>query len=413
MKQPFPYAKTFLLGFGFFGISLIWPIFNNFIPIFLQEDFMLSATMTGFIMTWDNYINMFIQPIVGERSDRTRSRLGRRKPWMLVGAPLAAIFFIIVPTMTTVIGIMLAILVTNLSMALFRSPTIALLGDLFPAEQRSTANGIINLMGGVGAILAFLVGGALYKFGRITPFVFGSLVMVIAILMVVLFVREKKLGPVENLAQEKSEVEKNGFFHSLKEVVNSSDRSGLLILLAIMFWFLGYNALDTWISSFGKFTLGINEGRMAILTSGLALAFVVFALPSGLMASRFGRRRIILIGITGLFATILYGLIVQNELMLISFLVLAGFFWALINVNSLPMVYDVGGDERIGTFTGLYYLASSIAAIGGPQIVGILIDLTGGNYRIMFIFAAIFMSLAGLCMFKVKESKQKISLTTA
>lgn len=413
MKQPFPYAKTFLLGFGFFGISLIWPIFNNFIPIFLQEDFMLSATMTGFIMTWDNYINMFIQPIVGERSDRTRSRLGRRKPWMLVGAPLAAIFFIIVPTMTTVIGIMLAILVTNLSMALFRSPTIALLGDLFPAEQRSTANGIINLMGGIGAILAFLVGGALYKFGRITPFVFGSLVMVIAILMVVLFVREKKLGPVENLAQEKSEVEKNGFFHSLKEVVNSSDRSGLLILLAIMFWFLGYNALDTWISSFGKFTLGINEGRMAILTSGLALAFVVFALPSGLMASRFGRRRIILIGITGLFATILYGLIVQNELMLISFLVLAGFFWALINVNSLPMVYDVGGDERIGTFTGLYYLASSIAAIGGPQIVGILIDLTGGNYRIMFIFAAIFMSLAGLCMFKVKESKQKISLTTA
>ncbi len=413
MKQPFPYAKTFLLGFGFFGISLIWPIFNNFIPIFLQEDFMLSATMTGFIMTWDNYINMFIQPIVGERSDRTRSRLGRRKPWMLVGAPLAAIFFIIVPTMTTVIGIMLAILVTNLSMALFRSPTIALLGDLFPAEQRSTANGIINLMGGIGAILAFLVGGALYKFGRITPFVFGSLVMVIAILMVVLFVREKKLGPVENLAQEKSEVEKNGFIHSLKEVVNSSDRSGLLILLAIMFWFLGYNALDTWISSFGKFTLGINEGRMAILTSGLALAFVVFALPSGLMASRFGRRRIILIGITGLFATILYGLIVQNELMLISFLVLAGFFWALINVNSLPMVYDVGGDERIGTFTGLYYLASSIAAIGGPQIVGILIDLTGGNYRIMFIFAAIFMSLAGLCMFKVKESKQKISLTTA
>lgn len=413
MKQPFPYAKTFLLGFGFFGISLIWPIFNNFIPIFLQEDFMLSATMTGFIMTWDNYINMFIQPIVGERSDRTRSRLGRRKPWMLVGAPLAAIFFIIVPTMTTVIGIMLAILVTNLSMALFRSPTIALLGDLFPAQQRSTANGIINLMGGIGAILAFLVGGALYKFGRITPFVFGSLVMVIAILMVVLFVREKKLGPVENLAQEKSEVEKNGFFHSLKEVVNSSDRSGLLILLAIMFWFLGYNALDTWISSFGKFTLGINEGRMAILTSGLALAFVVFALPSGLMASRFGRRRIILIGITGLFATILYGLIVQNELMLISFLVLAGFFWALINVNSLPMVYDVGGDERIGTFTGLYYLASSIAAIGGPQIVGILIDLTGGNYRIMFIFAAIFMSLAGLCMFKVKESKQKITLTTA
>lgn len=406
MKQKFPYGKTFLLGFGFFGISLIWPIFNNFIPIFLQEDFMLSATMTGFIMTWDNYINMFIQPIVGERSDRTRTRLGRRKPWMLVGAPLAAIFFIIVPTMNTVVAIMFAILLTNLSMALFRSPTIALLGDLFPAEQRSTANGIINLMGGVGAILAFLVGGALYKFGRITPFVFGSVVMLVGILMVVLFIREKTFDPSAEIPEK--EIVRNSFWHSFKEVLNASDRSGLLILLAIMCWFLGYNALDTWISSFGKFSLGINEGRMAILTSGLALSFVIFALPSGILATRFGRRRIILIGITGLLLTIIYGLIVQNELMLIGFLIIAGFFWALINVNSLPMVYDVGGDERIGTFTGLYYLASSIAAIGGPQIVGILIDITGGNYRIMFVFAAIFMALAGLCMYKVRETKRDL-----
>ncbi len=406
MKQKFPYGKTFLLGFGFFGISLIWPIFNNFIPIFLQEDFMLSATMTGFIMTWDNYINMFIQPIVGERSDRTRTRLGRRKPWMLVGAPLAAIFFIIVPTMNTVVAIMFAILLTNLSMALFRSPTIALLGDLFPAEQRSTANGIINLMGGVGAILAFLVGGALYKFGRITPFVFGSVVMLVGILMVVLFIREKTFDPSAEIPEK--EIVRNSFWHSFKEVLNASDRSGLLILLAIMCWFLGYNALDTWISSFGKFSLGINEGRMAILTSGLALFFVIFALPSGILATRFGRRRIIMIGITGLLLTIIYGLIVQNELMLIGFLIIAGFFWALINVNSLPMVYDVGGDERIGTFTGLYYLASSIAAIGGPQIVGILIDITGGNYRIMFVFAAIFMALAGLCMYKVRETKRDL-----
>ena len=137
--MKFPYAKTFILGFGFLGISLIWPIFNNFIPIFLKDEFLLSATLIGFIMTWDNYINMFVQPVVGERSDHTRSRFGRRKPWIMVGAPLAAIFFLAVPFMRSVAGIMIAILLTNVSMALFRSPTIALLGDLFPPEQRSTA----------------------------------------------------------------------------------------------------------------------------------------------------------------------------------------------------------------------------------------------------------------------------------
>lgn len=133
MKKRFPYGRTLVLGFGFFGISLIWPIFNNYVPIFLREDFGLSATVIGFIMTWDNYLNMFVQPVVGERSDHTRTRIGRRKPWMLVGAPLAAVFFIAVPLMGSPIGIMFAILLTNIGMALFRSPTVALLGDLFPS----------------------------------------------------------------------------------------------------------------------------------------------------------------------------------------------------------------------------------------------------------------------------------------
>ncbi|HLE51563.1 MAG TPA: MFS transporter, partial [Anaerolineales bacterium] len=113
-------------------------------------------------------------------------------------------------------------------------------------------------MGGVGSILAFLVGGLLYNFGRITPFVFGSLVMLGAVTLVLLLVREPQVS------EKKVERQTQGSFVShLKEVLNASDRSGLLILLAILCWFLGFNALETWISSFGKFILGINEGRMA------------------------------------------------------------------------------------------------------------------------------------------------------
>jgi maltose/moltooligosaccharide transporter len=404
LNQKFPYSRTFLLGFGFLGISLIWPIFNNYVPIFLRDRFGLSATFIGFIMTWDNYLNMFVQPVVGERSDRTRTRLGRRKPWMLVGAPLAAAFFIMVPAMSTVVGIMFAILLTNLSMALFRAPTIALLGDLFPSHQRSTANGIINLMGGIGSILAFVVGGLLYKLGRITPFVFGSLVMLAAITLVILLVKEPPLPAPEKREQASADSSgEGGFLSNLGQVLRASDRSGLFILLAILCWFLGYNALETWVSSFGKFSLGIDEGRMSLLTSGLALMFVIFALPSGLIATRFGRRRVILVGIAGLTLLLVYGLLIRNQLMLIAFLVPAGFFWALINVNSLPMVYDVGGDARIGAFTGLYYFASNIAAVAGPQTVGVLIDLTGGNYRVMFVFGAVFMALAALFMMRVRE----------
>ncbi len=394
----FPYARTFLLGFGFLGISLIWPIFNNYVPIFLKE-LGLSATAVAFVMTWDNYLNMFVQPIVGERSDKTRTRLGRRKPWMLVGAPLAAFFFVMVPAMRTVTGIMLAVFATNVGMALFRSPTVALLGDLYPSEQRSTANGIINLMGGVGAILAFLIGGRLYQMGRIPPFAFGAVVMLVAVGLVILFIREPELPASSESAAAGT------FRDSLQQVLRASNRSGLLILLALLCWFIGYNALETWISSFGKYTLGINEGRMSMLTAALALTFVLFAIPSGLLGTRFGRRRVILAGIAGLTLLFLYGLVVTTQAMLIVLLVLAGIFWALINVNSLPMVYDVGGDASIGAFTGMYYLASNIAAVGGPQVVGILIDLTGGNYRIMFLFAALFMALAGALMLRVREPR--------
>ena len=137
--------------------------------------------------------------------------------------------------------------------------------------------------------------------------------------------------------------------------------------------------------------------------------FVIFALPSGLIATRFGRKRVILVGIGGLTLLFIYGLLVRNQLMLISFLIPAGFFWALINVNSLPMVYDVGGDARIGAFTGLYYFASNVAAVAGPQVVGFLIDLSGGNYRIMFVFAAIFMALAGVFMLRVKEQRAALA----
>lgn len=398
--NKFPYKRTLLLGFGFFGISIIWPLFNTFVPVFLKEDFALSATMIGFIMTWDNYINLFLQPWVGERSDRTRTRWGRRKPWIMVGAPLAAVFFVLVPTLGTVPGIMIAILLTNLSMALFRSPTVALLGDLFPPEQRSTANGVINFMGGLGAIVAFLGGGYLYSLGRITPFLFGAVVMVGALLMVILLIQEPEMPH----APDKEDVGE-GLLANLKIVFLHEDRSGLFILLAILCWFMGYNALDTWISSFGKFDLGIPVGRMSIITSGFAALFVIFAVPSGLIATRFGRKRVIMAGIGGLIAVFVMGWFINSQATLIAVLLVAGISWAMINVNSLPMVYDVGGEARIGAYTGLYYFASSIAAIAGPQTVGFLVDVTGASYRIMFVFSAIFMILAGIFMSRVKEKK--------
>ncbi len=389
---------TFTVGFGFLGISIIWPLFNSFVPPFL-EDLGLSATVIGFIMVWDNIINMFVQPWVGERSDRTRSRFGRRKPWLMAGAPLAAVFFILVPFVReNFVLIALAILGTNVGMALFRSPTIAYLGDLFPSEQRSKANGVINLMGGVGGALALFGGGALYKMGVPLPFIVGALLLLITVAVVLLFVREPNQTelPTESTG---------GVLQNLRQVWADADRSGVAILSAIFLWFVGWNAMETFFTLYARNVLGVNEGTGAQMLTAFAAALILFAIPSGYIATRFGRKRTILVGLAGMLAGLIVGFTVRDSTTLLILLAVMGAFWALVNINSLPIVLDVGGQKRIGAFTGLYYLASSAAAITGPVLGGLVIDAT--NHAFIWLFSALFIGLAFLAMLRLREPQSE------
>lgn len=401
-KPPFPWRKTFILGFGFFGISIIWPVFNSFIPPMLEK-LGLGAGIIGFIMTWDNLINLFFQPWVGARSDRTISRFGRRKPWLMVGAPLAALFFILVPFVRdNFMLIALGILGTNLAMALFRSPTVAYLGDLFKPEDRSQANGVINLMGGLGGAAALFGGGTLYKLGVPLPFIVGAGVMLIAILIVLIAVKE----PPREVPLIPDAEPQPGVLDNFRAVWRNVDKSGLFLLGAIFSWFVGWNAMEAFFTLYGINVLGIDAGDGSRMLTAFAAALIVFAIPSGLIATRIGRKRTITIGLTGMVVGLVIGFIVRNQTVLLMLLGVMGGFWALVNINSLPMVYDLGGEERIGALTGLYYFASSAAAITGPIVGGSLIDLTGKNYAIVWIFSAVFIALAAGLMQRVRPQPQ-------
>ena len=402
MTPRFPWGRTFLLGFGFFGISILWPLFNSLIPPML-EDLGLSALVTGFILTWDNIINMFVQPWIGSLSDRTRSRFGRRKPFLMLGAPLAALFFILVPFVReNFVLIALAILGTNVGMAIFRSPTIAYLGDLFLPGERSKANGVINLMGGLGGAVALFGGGALYKLGVPLPFIVGAGVMLIAILVVLLFVREPE-APAATSSEPTP-----GLRDALRKVATGSDRSGLWLLAAIFSWFVGWNAMEAFFTIYVRGILGIEVGTGTQMLTAFAATLIVFAIPSGLIATRVGRKPTIVTGLGGMLLGLIVGAFVRTPTILLVLLAAMGAFWALININSLPMVYDLSGQKSIGAYTGLYYFASSAAAITGPILAGQLIDLT--SPASIWIFSAVFMAAAIVCMLLVKP---KVALTPA
>ena len=398
--RPFPWRKTFVLGFGFFGISIIWPLFNSLVPPMLQ-DLGLAATVIGFIMTWDNIINMFFQPWVGSRSDRTRTRFGRRKPWLMLGAPLAAVFFILVPFVReNFILIALAILGTNIGMALFRSPTVAYLGDLFRPQERSKANGVINLMGGLGGAIALLGGGALYKIGVPVPFIFGAGVMLIAIGIVLWQVKEPDLADLPVAEKEP------GLWDNIKHVATDPDRSGLFLLAAILSWFMGWNATEAFFTLYARNVLGLSVGTGTQMLTAFAAALIIFSIPSGLLATRIGRKPTIIAGLCGMVVGGIAASFVRTPGVLLALLAAMGGFWALVNINSLPMVYDLAGQRSIGAYTGLYYFASSLAAVAGPILAGRLIDWT--TYRTIWPFTAVFMLLAIVLMslVKVKHSPQ-------
>jgi len=426
--RKFPWGRTFLIGFGFLGISVLWPIFNQWVPLILQAGnpefeaqllkagkelptiagFALTPALAMFIMTWDNIVNIFVQPWVGARSDRTWTKIGRRKPWILIGLPIALFGFISIPMAKTVLALAVFVLITNFGMALFRSPVIAWLGDLFNVSERSRANGVINLMGGIGGVLAFVGGGIIYDaFGRPGPFVAGAVALTVAMIVVLLLVKEHK-GQKEDSDPNESV---KGLIPNLKSVFANKDKSMIFMLLAILCWFTGFGAVETGLSSFAVFSLGMKASTASIVAAVANLSFMAFAIPSGMIAGKLGRRKTILWGLTGLMPVFLISYFVINSMItLIVGLVLVGFFWAWVNVNSLPLVYDHGDENRIGAFTGLYYFSSQLAAVIGPVAGGLLVENIGFDYRVLFIFGAVFMGLAFLSMLKVKDVAHEAKL---
>jgi Na+/melibiose symporter-like transporter len=410
--MKFNYGKIFLLGFGFFGVSVIWGTYNLFVPIFLADKFDLAPALIGVFMTIDNIAALFIQPPVGSWSDRLRTPLGRRMPFILIGAPIGALAFGVIP-LASVLPIFVASTSTLLlSMALWRTPVVALMPDITPSPYRSQANGIINFMGGVGFIVAALGGSALYEINPAFPFWLGSALVVLSSLLVFAFIREpKEYEAVEH---------QPGMFASLKEILSDKEKSAIRMLLAIFFWFLGYAAIEAFFTLYARNHLGLPEADGARLLGHLSLIFVLFALPSGFIGSKIGRRKTISMGIIFMGAlmlamffipastlnTSLTSLPVLGDLLVISvFLMLAGAAWALININSLPMVVDMTTAARLGTFTGLYYLFSTLSAIVGPTVNGAIIQATNGNYNMVMLVAPIFMSVALVLIWGVKRGE--------
>lgn len=263
-------------------------------------------------------------------------------------------------------------------------------------------------MGGLGALLAYFAGKPLYDKNYALPFWLGALIMLIALMLVVIFIKEDEKYKIKEGKKKKID---NVFSKSfselkvnLKEVFLSKEKSLLMILLSILFWFIGYNALETFFTSYAKFRIGISESTGAFILGFFSLTFMLFSIPAGFIGAKIGRKKTMTIGLAIVILISILSIASVNMInntslvtrLLFIYFALGGIGWGMVNVNSLPTVVDMTTEEKLGGYTGLYYFFSMSANIIAPPLAGFFIDILGYDSLLYFSIASFFVATTTL-----------------
>ena len=420
--------RTILVGFAFLSISAFWQMYDNLVPKILTETFGIGESISGVIMAADNVLALFLLPLFGGLSDKCSSPLGRRRPFILWGTLAAVVLMMALPLLTDsfhaapaswkTVCFVIALGMLLITMGTYRSPAVALMPDVTPKPLRSKANAIINLMGTSGGIIYLLITTFLYKtnsdvyISYLPLFIIVGCIMLVSLAIVMFCVNEPKLvaeqkkyeeaHPEENLAT----VTENG-----EKLPREVKRSLAFILVSIALWFIAYNGVSTWFSVYASASWNMSLGQanlcLTIATAGAILTYI----PSGSIASRIGRRKTIRLGT--LFLTVAFGsafayTLVSDQFSILLYVLftLVGIGWALINVNSLPMVLEMCKGSEVGKFTGLYYTFSMSAQIATPIVAGWLLENV--SYKALFPYAAVFALGAFFTMGFVRHGDNKV-----
>ena len=451
---------TILTGFAFLASSIAWAIYdpyitkilnrlltdlsqklNEAVPILAEfaktqgQDVNIAGggitlvpLFIGIIMTFDNIFGVIFQPTFGKLSDRCRSKLGKRRPFIVYGAPVSALLFALIPWVAIKASLpatMICIILFVFSMSLWRAPAVALMPALTPPALRSEGNAIINLMGGVGSVIGMVAGTIVVAiYTAITsvkvdatneqftsfPYVFltGAIVMIVGMLVVRFKVHEP--SSLEEVAAKNQYADEKAAKKAEKEArkadkLSKGERKSLIFMLGgLFFLFCGTNAITTFFALFAAEVLGKTTSEATIMTTLFAVCSAAAAIPAGKMGKKLGRKKTILIGLVVFMAVFLLYVFTRSMAIIWLALILGGAANMLITVNTLPLVLEIGGIDKVGTFTGYYYTATFSAQIASPIVYGI-VRMFSGSYLSLFVYSPIMFILSILCILFVKHGE--------
>lgn len=408
------YKRTILIGLAFLTISAFWQMYDNVIPLILKNTFGLGETVTGVIMAADNVLALFLLPIFGALSDKVKTPIGRRMPFILGGTALAFVFIMLLPfadhtenLILFVVGLFLLLL----AMGTYRSPAVALMPDLTPKVLRSKANAIINLMGAVGGVFTLIMIKILVGKGdrpNYYPlFTAVGILMVVGVIVLFFTIKENKLRKevgVESEAEIEEDVSDDAKVSG--PLPKDVKKSLIFILMSVAFWFIAYNAVTTAFSRYATHVWGLEGGGYADCLMIATVAAIISYIPIGAISSKIGRKKTIQIGIVLLGSCFLVAALYPTyHVTMVIFFAIIGFAWAAIGVNSYPMVVEMSKAGDVGKYTGLYYTFSMAAQVITPILSGALLEHV--SYRTLFPYSVTFCVLAFITMSQVKHGDSK------
>lgn len=451
MKLNMNYKQAVLISLPFFAITMFWQAYDTIMPQILAYHYGISKTLLGVLMGVDNLIALLFLPLFGALSDKMNSRFGRRTPFVFLGTIGGAISFLMLAAAdnmqlaklnvaqipqqyaaaateiekaavlekvsnlmsgdySSLILLLAALLVGVFIMSVFRAPAVALTADTFVRPQRSAANAVLTILGGVAGVvflvmnkgMASLFGG----YGKLM--ILSAVTMVIAILVYVIFVKENKL--VEQMQKKSRELglaDENNT-PSGAPLPKEKRISFIFIMAVVILMYMGYNGYSTHFSVYAIDYLKLTPSSLSGPLLVRVIAVLVFSIPAAALSTKIGRNSCARIGlaIAGCALFVTYFLNETNVQYLSVIFIFFAFGFALVSVNVGPMMMELCSDGDVGKYAGYYYVGTAVAQIITPAFAGFFADTF--TYQVLPIYGMAFMFLGVIATYFIKHGDSKV-----
>lgn len=447
-------GRTILISLSFFTVLLAWTYFNFKVPLLLEEaipDQVGRDTIIGVIMALDNIVAVFLQPVFGNLSDRTRSKFGRRMPYIFVGTAFSALLFMILPFARIAFGLALIIFLFDIFMSSFRSVAIAILPDYTRDEVRSKASGIQQFVSNLGGVIAFVIQPIVgmipspsVNLDRFLGFFIIGVLMLTMLILQIIYIKETPTSKkIFEIADHEIEINSNDFtvqqkvildetekktkknvFLEIRSIFKQENKDMAYFLLSVTFMYLGFASLESFFSRFAIGYIGFTEGEASTVMLAYSGPMILSAPIHGLIGQKIGRKKALLGSLIlqmisiGVWSFIFVPLSYQNPNVPLTMILLAcvSIPWMGVIIQTFAVLWAISPKGEVGTYTGYYYMFNQAAYSLSPILTGMILDIFNflgeRRYVAMFPYFLVSSFIAFLLFLKIKSGNDDIDANT-